>query len=117
MCVVQLPVIKNILVDFSTEDIICIESDGHISVMHYETYGEKKKIYINKMIGEVEALLNGHGFYRCHKKALINMNKVKPYGQYPKEAIVLEQNIMVPLSRRKKLEFHNMCLEILKTRK
>jgi two-component system LytT family response regulator len=54
-------------------------------------------------IGEFRKMLEGYGFFSCHKSHLINLMHV---NKYTREGFVfLIDNTAVPLARRKRLEF------------
>ncbi len=71
--------------------------------------------YLNSMIGALESLLASSGFYRTHKSYLVNLSHLKPYGFYPGETLTLNNDVTVPLSRRRRQSFHKTYIEYIKS--
>lgn len=62
-----------------------------------------KNILSSYNIGEFSKILNKSGFFQAHRSYLINLSKIK---QYQKDGtIILENDMPVPLARRRKDEF------------
>ena len=110
MCIVQLPLLRNKTLDIPIDDILYVEGDGSMSVVYHTDNNKCIKSYVNLMIRDVQVLLCQHHFYRCHKAFIVNINKIVPYGKYPKDKIELSNNMTIPLAKRKRLEFHNVYL-------
>jgi len=62
----------------------------------------RKPIMISKTLKEVEAMLSGNSFIRCHKSHLVNMKWVKTYVKSDGGYLMLSNGENVPVSRRKK---------------
>jgi hypothetical protein len=75
---------------------------------------ELQSKYLNTMIGQLENLLSSKGFYRSHKSYLVNLSHLKPYGFYPGKTLTLHNNMIIPLSRRRKQDFHKRYIEYTK---
>ena len=114
MCRVQLPMLRNKTLDIPIDDILYVEGDGPMSVVYHIDNDKSKRSYVNLMIRDVQALLCHHRFYRCHKAFIVNVNKIVPYGKYPKNKLELFNDSNIPLARRKRLEFHNVYLDFKK---
>ena len=115
MCIVQLPMLRNKTLDIPIDDILYVEGDGPMSVVYHIDNDKSKKSYVNLMIRDLQALLSHHRFYRCHKAYIVNINKIEPYGKYPKDKITLNNDMTIPLAKRKRLEFHNVYLDFQKS--
>ena len=114
---VILPLMKERKWSVNIEDLLFCESDQHITkVFFINQIGTIDSKYVNLSIGHLTNKLIERGFYRCHRTCLVNMNKVKPYGRYPKLQLNIDTEIVVPLSRRRRQEFHKAYLEMIKGR-
>ena len=93
------------------EDIIRIEGDDGYSHFYMKN---RTTLLVSKAIGEYEKLLEPHGFFRVHKKHLINLSSIISFQRGKNGTILLEQNHEVSLSYRRKDEFlirlkNNVC--------
>lgn len=68
---------------------------------------QKSKVTIKGNLKSIENKLNYLPFYRIHKSFIINLNWVIKNHKYPKNTITLIDGSIVPLARRRKLEFYN----------
>jgi len=107
--------LRNKTLDIPIDDILYIEGDGSMSVVYHIDKDKCIKSYVNLMIRDVQALLCRHRFYRCHKGFIVNVNKIVPYGKYPKDKLELNNAMTIPLAKRKRMEFHNVYLEFQKS--
>ena len=110
MDVIQLPLIRGKLLEILLDQILYIESEEQLSLVHYQEDEILSSKYVNKSLGELEKEMLPFDFYRTHKCCLVNVAKVKSYGKYPDTKLMLSGGLSVALSRRKKLEFHNVYL-------
>lgn len=78
-------------------DLYYIESYGHFLIYHTKD----EQIKILGKIGEAEADLEKHQFFRCNKCYLVNLRHVKEM----KEDTVCVGNDILKISRRRKKEF------------
>ena len=83
-------------------DIIFIEGERNYSYIHLSN---DKKELVSKTLSNLEELLNDKGFFRCHKSFLIN--KLHIVSEPKSFEVLLSNNINVPISRRKKVDFRN----------
>jgi len=60
-------------------------------------------------IGDFTKILENCGFFLAHRSYLINLSKIKQYQK--NGTIILDNNMAIPLARRRKEEF----LEIITT--
>ena len=95
----------------NVSDIVFFESEGDLCIVHFLDHNnEARKQTLQKNISYLESLCNQELFFRIHRKFLVNMLHIHDYGEYPDAKIKLEfkeNNIELPLSRRRKLDFHN----------
>ena len=110
-----LPLVKGGLMEKNIPDLLFLQADGVLSIAHFITDDGTQRMYVDLPLCQLESALGNYNFYRSHKTCLVNVAKVLPYGEYPDVLLELEGGIVVPLSRRKKLEFHNVYLEYRKT--
>jgi two-component system LytT family response regulator len=82
-------------------DIIRFEGDGSYS--HVITI-QKENHIISKRIKDYQDLLLDYPFYRIHNSYLINIEHVKAV-LYNVPAVVMTDNVVIPMSRKKKNEF------------
>ena len=85
-----------------TVDIIYVEADSNYSIFHLKT-GEK--LIISKPLKEFEETLDTFGFIRIHKSAIINLKYVRSYSNKNGLQVLLTNNVVLPVSRRRATEF------------
>ncbi len=83
------------------EEIISIQSDG--SATTAKILGSKQ-IKINNLLKQIEEGLPSY-FFRSHKSHIINLNYMYEYNVKEK-FIIMEDESIVPLSRRRVAEFN-----------
>ena len=108
----QFPILNGNAMEIDINDILYFESQESLSLAYYRTTDSNNinQKYINSNLGIIESQLSAFGFYRSHRTCLINLATVQPYGKYPDVLLDLGHEIMVPLSRRRRLEFHKVYL-------
>lgn len=82
--------------------IIRIEGERNYSLIHLT---DNTKELSSKSLGYFEDILTGKGFFRCHRSFLINryhVSKIHNNGH-----LLLKDNTVVPISRRKKIDARN----------
>ena len=96
--------------------------DSHIvdfnHVIYAEVYGHTSIIIIDDgtrmttgiPLDQLERKLNSHGFFRCHKSYLINVNRIQSIQT---SQIIMSDKSQIPLSRYRKKEFLLFFNEIL----
>jgi len=84
------------------EDILRLESDGPYTTIHLVN-GEKE--VSSKNLGTYESMLAKYPFYRVHHSHLINLNHVVNYFKGEGGHVVLSDQSIVAVSRRKKDDF------------
>lgn len=86
----------------SVKDIIRIEADRNYSTIFIQS-GES--LIVSKPISDIELELNDETFFRSHKSHLINLTKVKRLSAIRPGEIIMQDNSIAQLSRRKRDEF------------
>ncbi len=79
------------------DDIIYCKADGGYTIFHTR---QNEKIVISKSLKKVQELLSEAIFVRCHQSYIINKKYVFKYDK--KGFLLLEHNIKVPVSVRRK---------------
>lgn len=85
-----------------TADIIYVEADSNYSIFHLKT-GEKS--VISKPLKEFEETLENFDFIRIHKSAIVNLKYVRSYSNKNGLQVLLSNNTLLPVSRRRATEF------------
>lgn len=89
-----------ILVEIS--DILRLESDGPYTTLHLK--GNRKQVS-SKNLGFYESALSDHSFFRTHHSHLVNLSHVVNYVRGEGGHVVLTDQSIAPVSRRKKDNF------------
>jgi two-component system, LytTR family, response regulator len=63
-------------------------------------------------LGEYEELLQGYAFFRVHHSYLVNKDHVKQYIKTDGGELVVGNNILIPVSRRKKQEVLDWLIDV-----
>ncbi len=80
------------------EILYCVAEGSYSNV--YFTNG--KRTILSSRLGCLEILLKEKSFFRIHRKHLVNLNQVKA-AEFRKEAkLVLRDNTVLPVARRRK---------------
>lgn len=96
------------------DNIIYIEADSNYSVFHLKKNGN---VITSKPLKEFEDMLDSADFSRIHKSAIINLQYVKGYSNKHGFEVILENDIVLPVSRRRAAEFQERVRDYLKHRK
>jgi two-component system LytT family response regulator len=83
-------------------DILYCEADESYTYIFLNTNSKKT---ISKRIGDLEKQLPETLFFRTHHSYLVNRASIKNYIRGEGGSVLLQGNIEVPVSRRKKVEF------------
>ena len=70
-----------------------------------------KKV-VTKSIKDFEELLISYGFFRIHHSFLVNKTFIKKYVKGEGGTVVMDLDIEIPVSRRRKLEFLHWLNEL-----
>lgn len=87
---------------YKISDIVYIESSSNYCRL-YLVNGQK--ILATKLLKEFEELLARYRFFRIHHSYLINLNHLKKYVRGDGGQVVMSDDTMLDVSRRKKEEF------------
>jgi two-component system, LytTR family, response regulator len=83
-------------------DIIYCEAQGnYTTIILYDG----KKILASKILGDFENQLAGKNFFRIHHSYLINMNRVKEFQRHEGGYVMMENNVKLDVSQRKRKDF------------
>ncbi len=85
--------------------IIRIESSGNYCEIFFEN---GKKATVTKLLKDFEDMLLSYRFFRVHNSHLINLDFVKKYIRGEGGQVVMQNDDVVDVSRRKKEEFLKM---------
>lgn len=88
------------LIQLPLKSILRVQGERNYSSFYL--LGGKRKLS-SKTLGDIEELLDGKGFFRCHKSHLVNAAHIKK--QLNSFSILLTDDTEIPVSRRKKDEF------------
>lgn len=84
------------------EDILYCESQGNYSTIYLEN---NQKIFLTQQLKHVEQRLTDD-FFRIHNSFIVNLGKIKEYIKN-EDAVVLNNKIKIPVSRRRRSDFLN----------
>ncbi len=90
------------LLFIKTQDIIRCEAEGNY-VFIYQA--GKEKILITKTLGDMETMLDPAAFFRVHNSHLVNLAHIKKYVKGDGGYVIMSDNSIVDVARRKKGEF------------
>ena len=93
-------------------NIFRIEADGSYSTLFLN---DSKKILVSKNLKEFENMLADNSFYRSHNSHLINLRYVKKYVLKDGGYIEMEDDAIVPISRRRREVFVEKMQEYINT--
>ncbi|MDF1867057.1 MAG: LytTR family DNA-binding domain-containing protein [Saprospiraceae bacterium] len=82
------------------KDITYVEAARNYSYIHLTN---NKKSLCSKTLSDLEEILKGKGFFRCHKSLMVNRVHITSYEK--SNIIVLSDGKEIPISRRKKEAF------------
>lgn len=83
------------------EDIVFLEAeDSYTSI-----YLRDSKILSTKNIGEYEAMLMDHSFFRTHHSFIVNMAQIEKFNKGRSGILFMKTGHTIPVSQRKMKEF------------
>lgn len=91
-------------------EILYCEAQGPYTHIYLE---EGKKITASKTLGDFESQLVSHNFFRIHHSYLINLNRVREFQRFDGGYVMMENNIRLEVSTRKRKEFLSAMGEML----
>lgn len=89
------------------DDICYFEIRGRV----IEVHGTEGTFSYYGQISGLEQSLKGHGFFRCHKSYLVNLNCVDSYNR---QEILLENGERIVIAKRRYEEFGKAILEYMR---
>ncbi len=105
----RLPLFKKIplptldgFVFVNIDEIIAAEADRAYAVF---AMNDGTRIMVSKPLGEFEARLLKHTFFRIHKSHIINLHEVLRYVRGEGGHVVMSNNSVIPVSRTRKDDF------------
>lgn len=93
---------KEGLIFLEADDILRAESESNYTRIHLT---DGQKVMLSKTLKEVEALLEGAGFYRVHYSHLINLKHIKSFSRRDGATLVMKDNTEVDVARNRKEAF------------
>jgi two-component system LytT family response regulator len=91
------------LVFLNVQDILYCEASSNYT----QIFTTQDKYVVSKTLKEYDELLSDHNFFRIHNSYLININSIKKYVKGDGGYVVLNNNISLDVSKRKKEAFLN----------
>lgn len=95
-----------------TKNIIQFEADGNYTTVRIKS---KEPVIVSKPVGEFEDILEGSCFFRSHKSHLINLKHINKVLRH-KNLIIMDDETLAIISRRRKQEFLDVFQEHLKNK-
>lgn len=83
-------------------DILYCEAKGPYTIVYLQ---DGKNIVASRTLGDFENQLVNHNFFRIHHSYLINLNRVKEFQRHEGGYVVIERNIRLEVSSRKRKDF------------
>lgn len=99
---IALPTLEG-LVFVKVNDIVYCEASSNYT----QIFTLEGKYLVSKTLKEYDDLLSDHNFFRIHNSYLININSIKKYVKGDGGYVVLNNNISLDVSKRKKEAFLN----------
>ena len=90
------------IVFVNVPEILYCEAQGNYTNVIMQ---DGKKIVASKTLGDFDNQFAGKNFFRIHHAYLINMNKVKEFQRHEGGYVVMENNIKLEVSQRKRKDF------------
>lgn len=92
---------------FSSEEVFALIADGS----HTKIMTEDELVDIVTPFSRIETQLPAEYFYKPHRSYIINMKHV---ARFTSEQIEMTNHAIIPISRRKRMEFHMRFSEFVK---
>lgn len=83
-------------------DILYCEARGPYTNVYLQN---GKNIVTSKTLGDFESQLVNHNFFRIHHSYLINLNRVKEFQRHDGGYVMIERDIRLEVSTRKRKDF------------
>jgi len=99
----KITIVTNEGVDFyEISQIVRIESSSNYSKIHFK---DGKVLLVTKLLKDFEEILAPYRFYRIHNSHLINLSYIKKYLRGDGGQVIMQNNDVIDVARRKKEEF------------
>lgn len=92
---------------FSSEEMFALIADGS----HTKIMTEDELVEVTTPFSRIETQLPEEYFYKCHRSYIINMKHI---ARFTSEQIEMTNHAIIPVSRRKRLDFHMRFSEFVK---
>lgn len=102
---IPLSVIHDQEIDFSLNEIIYFETCRHYTIVQTT----KERINVKNRINEIDGMLIGKSFYRCHKSFIINLNHVQKFEE---RFAYMSNDEKVDIAKRKVCEFRKIYFKL-----
>lgn len=93
------------------KDIRFFEADSNYTIIHLK---DLDKIVSSRPLGDYEKVLEPPNFFRIHKSTVINLNYLKGFSTYQGFFAILDNNLKLPISRRRFIEFREAVDQLSK---
>ena len=90
------------IVFINISDILYCEAKGVYTSIYLL---EGKKILASKPLGDFEAQLSTHKFFRIHHSTLINLNRIKEFQRFNGGYVIMQNDAKLEVSHRKRKDF------------
>ena len=90
------------IIFINVSDIIYCEASGAYTNIFL---GKGKSILTSRTLGDFESQLTSQNFFRIHHSYLINLNRVKEFQRYEGGYVLMENDIKLEVSQRKRKDF------------
>ena len=95
------------------DEIIYLSSKNKTATVHLEN---SEKLHVVKSIGKLEELLDKTHFFRCHRKHIVNLQKIRKIKK-GYTAVELNSGTAISVSRYRKKEFKEALNRFCKNNK
>ena len=91
-------------------DISLFESEGNYARVYFQTDAGPHRPLILRSLNQLEARLDAATFFRANRRQMINLDFVKRVEPADTGglSVVLKNNLIIDLSRRRAMEFRTM---------
>jgi len=83
-------------------DILYCEADSCYTIIHFR---QQPNLVSSRTLAEYHALLDPNHFFRIHRSFIVNIHHIKEYRKGEGGYVVMEDDKMLEVSRRKKEDF------------
>ncbi len=98
---------RSSVISVPIRDIVCGESNFGTSLFQIQN---RKPVEINQPLRHYESMLNGHNFFRCHSKYIVNYSQITGVN-YQNEHLQLANGQIIPFEIRRLNAFTDQLYE------